>query len=120
MKVAVVGSRGLYIRDLGRYLPPGTSEIVSGGAAGVDTSARDYTIAHGLRLTEFRPDYARYGRSAPLRRNRQIVEYADLVLLFWDGSSHGTRHVLELCRALSKPHRLYTPGGEQFPGDPQN
>ena len=111
MKVAVVGSRGLYIRDLGRYLPPDTSEIVSGGAAGVDTSARDYAIAHGLRLTEFRPDYA---RSAPLRRNRQIVEYADLVLLFWDGSSHGTRHVLELCRTLSKPHHLFTPG------DPQN
>ena len=56
MKVAVVGSRGLYIRDLGRYLPPDTSEIVSGGAAGVDTSAWDYAIAHGLRLTEFRPD----------------------------------------------------------------
>ena len=54
------------------------------------------------------------GRSAPLRRNRQIVEYADLVLLFWDGSSHGTRHVLELCRTLSKPHHLFTPG------DPQN
>ena len=77
MKVAVVGSRGLYIRDLGQYLPPDTSEIVSGGAAGVDTSARDYAIAHGLRLTEFRPDYTRYGRSAPLRRNRQIVEYAE-------------------------------------------
>ena len=96
-------------------LPPDTSEIVSGGAAGVDTSARDYAIAHGLRLTEFRPDYARYGRSAPLRRNRQIVEYADLVLLFWDGSSHGTRQLLlELCRTLSKPHHLFTPG------DPQN
>ena len=114
MKVAVVGSRGLCIRDLGRYLPPDTSEIVSGGAAGVDTSARDYAIAYGFRLTEFRPDYARYGRSAPLRRNRQIVEYADLVLLFWDGSSHGTRHVLELCRTLSTPHHLFTPG------DPQN
>ena len=49
------------------------------------------------------------GRSAPLRRNRQIVDYADLVLLFWDGSSHGTRHVLNLCRSLSKPHRLFSP-----------
>ena len=110
MKVAIVGSRGLHVQDLGRYLPPDTTEIVSGGAMGVDTSAREYALAHGLRLTEFRPDYARYGRSAPLRRNRQIVEYADLVLLFWDGSSHGTRHVLELCCALSKPHHLFTPG----------
>ena len=102
MKVAVVGSRGLYIRDLGRYLPPDTSEIVSGGAAGVDTSARDYAIAHGLRLTEFRPDYARYGRSAPLRRNRQIVEYADLVLLGWLFPWHPTY-------AGTLPHPVQTP-----------
>lgn len=40
---------------------------------------------------------------------RQIVDYANLVLLFWDGSSHGTRHVLNLCRSLSKPHRLFSP-----------
>ncbi len=99
MKVAVVGSRGLHVEDLGRYLPADTTEIVSGGAVGVDTSAREYALTHGLLLTEFRPDYSRYGRSAPLRRNRQIVDYADLVLLFWDGSSHGTRHVLNLCRS---------------------
>ena len=40
MKVAVVGSRGLRVEDLGRYLPADTTEIVSGGAVGVETSAR--------------------------------------------------------------------------------
>ena len=35
MKVAVVGSRGLHVEDLGRYLPADTTEIVSGGAVGV-------------------------------------------------------------------------------------
>lgn len=110
MKVAVVGSRGLHVEDLGRYLPADTTEIVSGGAVGVDTSAREYALAHGLLLTEFRPDYSPVTDAVrPLRRNRQIVDYADLVLLFWDGSSHGTRHVLNLCRSLSKPHRLFSP-----------
>ena len=42
MKVAVVGSRNLRIDDLGKYLPDGVTEIVSGGARGVDTSAREY------------------------------------------------------------------------------
>ena len=69
MKVAVVGSRGLHVEDLGRYLPADTTEIVSGGAVGVDTSAREYALAHGLLLTEFRPDYSRYGRSA----NSQVL-----------------------------------------------
>ena len=42
MKVAVVGSRNLRVDDLGKYLPDGVTEIVSGGARGVDTSAREY------------------------------------------------------------------------------
>ena len=37
MKVAVIGSRGLTISNLGDYLPCDTTEIISGGAKGVDT-----------------------------------------------------------------------------------
>ena len=39
MKVAVIGSRGLCVSDLGKFLPENTTEIVSGGAKGVDASA---------------------------------------------------------------------------------
>ena len=40
MKVAVVGSRSLSVTNLEKYLPEETTELISGGAAGVDTSAR--------------------------------------------------------------------------------
>ena len=53
MRVAVIGSRNLTGQNLGEYLPEGTSEIVSGGARGVDTSAREYAKASGIKLTEF-------------------------------------------------------------------
>lgn len=69
MRVAVIGSRGLTVRDMGQYLPEGTTEIVSGGAKGVDSSAREYAMTHGIKLTEFLPEYDKYGRSAPLKRN---------------------------------------------------
>lgn len=107
MKTAVIGSRGLTAPDLTIYLPADTSEIVSGGARGVDTCAREYARRHGLKLTEFLPDYARYGRQAPLRRNLQIIEYADQVLAFWDGRSHGTAYVIRQCRRQGKPLRLF-------------
>ena len=42
MKVAVIGSRNLTVANLEKYLPAGVTEIVSGGARGVDTSAREY------------------------------------------------------------------------------
>ena len=100
MKVAVIGSRGLTINDLGKYLPEDTTEIVSGGAKGIDTCARNYALSHDLKLTEFLPEYNKYGRGAPLKRNLQIIEYADVVIAFWDGKSRGTKYVIDNCKKL--------------------
>lgn len=107
MKVAVVGSRNLTVTDLRRYLPQGVTEIVSGGARGIDTCAREYAQRNGLKLTEFFPDYQKYGRTAPLKRNLQIIAYADIVVVFWDGESHGTKFVIERCRKMNKKVILY-------------
>ena len=102
MKVAIIGSRGICVDDLEKYVRKDCTEIVSGGAKGVDTSAANYAREHGLKLTEFLPEYARYGRGAPLKRNLQIIEYADEVLAFWDGASRGTKHVIDQCKRLGK------------------
>ena len=103
MKVAIVGSRNVTKVNLQTYLPKDTTEIVSGGAKGVDSLAAYYANANGIRLTLFLPEYDRYGRAAPLKRNEKIVAYSDCVLAFWDGMSSGTRHVLELCRKTQTP-----------------
>ncbi len=109
MKVAVIGSRDLRIDDLGKYLPENTTEIVSGGARGVDSSAREYALSHGIKLTEFLPDYNTHGRKAPLLRNLQIIDYADVVMAFWDGKSHGTGFVIDRCRKKGVPVRIFYP-----------
>ncbi len=59
MRVAVIGSRGLLVDDLEDYLPEETTEIISGGARGVDASAKAYALQHGLKRTEYLPEYAR-------------------------------------------------------------
>ena len=101
MKVAVIGSRGLTVNNLGKYLPEDTTEIVSGGAKGIDTCARDYALTHDIKLKEFLPEYNKYGRCAPLKRNLQIIEYADVVIAFWDGKSKGTKYVIDNCKKQS-------------------
>lgn len=108
MRVAIVGSRTLQIEDFTTYLPEGTTEIVSGGARGIDTCAADYAEAHGLTLTVFKPDYRRFGRGAPLKRNLEIVAYADYVLVFWDGTSRGSRFVMDACEKSRKTYRVVT------------
>ena len=90
MKIAIIGSRGLHVTDLGNYLPADVSEIVSGGAKGIDRDAETYANLYGIKTTIFLPDYEKYGRAAPLIRNKQIVDYADEVLALWDVESRGT------------------------------
>ncbi len=102
MIVAVVGSRGLFAENLGEYLPDDVTEIVSGGARGIDACAAKYAKENGIKLTEFLPDYKKYGRSAPIKRNNLIVDRADLVLAFWDGKSKGTGYVIDYCKKVGK------------------
>lgn len=107
MKTAIIGSRNITNVDLSRFIPVGTTEIVSGGARGVDTVAKEYANRNGLKLTEFLPEYERYGRSAPLKRNITIIENADIVLAFWDGKSRGTKFVIDNCRKRNIPIKVY-------------
>lgn len=109
MRVAVVGSRkcpGLNLEKIKEKLPEDCTEIVSGGAQGVDSLAKECAEAFGFRYTEFLPDYGEYGRTAPLVRNRQIVDHSDFVLAFWDYRSNGTRATLAYALEQDKPIKI--------------
>ena len=107
MRAAIIGSRGLTV-DLSKYLPENITEIISGGARGIDACAREYKIAHNIKLTEFLPEYEKYGRCAPLKRNITIIKNADIVFAFWDGNSRGTKFVIDNCRQMGVKVRIYT------------
>ncbi|MBQ2675921.1 MAG: DUF2493 domain-containing protein [Clostridia bacterium] len=107
MKVAVIGSRNLIVDDLGKYLPKDTGEIISGGAKGIDSCARKFALENNIKLTEFLPEYAKYGRSAPLYRNVSIIEHADLVIAFWDGKSRGTKFTINKCVKRNIPLKIF-------------
>ncbi len=102
MEIAVVGSRSIIVTDIGRYISDG-DEIVSGGAKGVDTCAAEYAKENGIKLTVFLPQYECYGRAAPILRNKEIVDYADKMVVFWDGSSKGTLSVIKYAQKMGKP-----------------
>ena len=106
MKLAIIGSRKISVKNIGEYISVDCDEIVSGGAVGVDTCAAEFALKKGIKLTEFLPIYEKYGRGAPIVRNRQIVDYADEVIAFWDGSSRGTLSVIKYCEKQGKPCRV--------------
>lgn len=103
MKLLVVGSRSIADFDLSAYIASEVHTIISGGACGVDDLAEQYADVHRLSKYIIRPRYDKYGRSAPIKRNEQMVDIADAVLIVWDGVSRGTKHTLEYARAKNKP-----------------
>lgn len=80
MKIAVIGSRTLTVRNLEKYIPKDTTEIISGGANGIDRCAKEFAVKNNIRYTEFLPEYKIHGRYAPLKRNLEIIT---MQILFW-------------------------------------
>ena len=106
MNIAIIGSRNLTNIILDEYVPKKVEEIVSGGAVGVDFCAAEYAKRKNLPLTEFLPEYEHYGRAAPIIRNKKIVDYADKILVFWDGNSKGTLSVIKYAEKTKKPFEI--------------
>lgn len=110
LKVAVIGSRDtgdIKLEHLLAHIPLNTSLLISGGAAGIDSYAEEAARILKLPIRVILPDYVTFGRQAPLVRNRQIVQAADLVLAFWDTHSRGTAHALRCCIETETPFRIY-------------
>lgn len=57
----------------------------------------DFLSCLRILLKGFLPEYEKYGRAAPLRRNMEIISYADVVVALWDGESRGTKFVIDNC-----------------------
>lgn len=92
----------------------GEHEIVSGGAYGPDHAGeiiarmmiRD-EHADSTQLVVFQADWKAYGKSAGMIRNRAMADYADELLLVWDGKSAGSKNMKEEMMKRRKPvHEL--------------
>jgi len=114
MRVAVIGSRifegsNLIAHYLDRELTKYSElSIISGGASGVDTIAKQYAFERKIDYVELKADWRSYGRAAGPIRNKQVVEMADTIYAFWDGKSKGTWGVIQFARKLGKPCQVIT------------
>ena len=104
-KVIIAGSRGfsnykLLWEKCNEYLREKRKNyniiIISGGARGADTLGEKYAQDEGFSLEVFPANWNKFGKSAGFRRNEQMAEVADALIAFWDGKSHGTKHMIEI------------------------
>ncbi|MBP3580452.1 MAG: hypothetical protein J6K12_04315 [Clostridia bacterium] len=102
MKLLIAGSRSIVDFDLSPYISDDVDTILSGGAKGIDTIAEKYADKHGLNKIIITPQYKLYGKFAPLKRNEELINLADSVLIIWDGISKGTKYTYDLAIKLCK------------------
>lgn len=79
--------------------------IVSGMARGADALAVRFAREMGITLHEFPADWNAYGKGAGFKRNEDMARFADGLLAFWDGRSHGTSHMIRDMERLGKAVR---------------
>lgn len=123
MKLGVVGSRAFinetnaykgFLDKMDKYVDDQVTEIVSGGAKGVDGWADNYGREYDIPVFIFWPEWDIYGKRAGFERNKLIIDRAEFVLIFWDGKSKGTQNDIILARWWNKPHILYIWNGEDW------
>jgi len=79
------------------------TEIVSGTAKGADSLGERFANEYSLDIKRFPADWDKYGKSAGYIRNKQMAEYADGCVIFWDGKSKGTNHMINLASEFGLP-----------------
>ena len=102
MKLMIAGSRGITEFDLSKFVPENTDMIISGGADGVDAIAEKFADDKRISKLILRPRYDLYGKGAPLKRNEEMVDMADKVLVVWDGKSKGSAYTIKYAKIKNK------------------
>lgn len=102
MKLIIAGTRTFtdyqFLKDrldklLSEYT--GEIEIISGACRGVDKLGELYARQYGYPIKTFTPNWTKYKFGAGFRRNIQMAEYATHCVVFWDGESRGSKHMIE-------------------------
>lgn len=122
MKVAIVGSREIkdysILEEAVKKSNFKITEVVSGGAKGVDSLAEEFANNNNIECTVFKPDWNNinapnaivktneYGKQynvlAGFERNTKIVEYCDAMIAI-DNGSNGTGDSIKKMQATGKP-----------------
>lgn len=91
MRLVIAGSRSGSLSPNGRrwldalLAANRITEVVSGGAPGIDAAGEAWAASHSIPVSRFPADWRKHGRAAGPIRNEAMAIYADAVALFPGG-----------------------------------
>lgn len=112
MKLIIAGSRDLnqinstfIVQTMAKYeiSYKDIDEVVSGCSGRVDHAGAEWATRLSRTLKSFHADWDTFGNGAGPVRNRKMADYADALLVIWDGVSKGSHNMLSEMKARNKP-----------------
>lgn len=106
MKTIIAGSRNLtdtvtilnLIKGIVEKYKIEITEIVSGGAKGIDKIGEMYAEINNIPLTIFKANWNKNGKKAGFIRNEEMSKYGEILIAIWDGESTGTKHMIDCAK----------------------
>jgi hypothetical protein len=109
MKLIIAGSRTINLTTdelaeiMDRWqLFHEVTEIISGGAMGIDSTASRLAQEESIPFTLCSAPWTTQGRSAGPIRNAKMASMGDALLLIWDGKSKGSNNMKKCMEKLNK------------------
>jgi hypothetical protein len=100
MRTIIAGSRGFddfETMDLTlKQLPFEITVVISGGAKGADALAERWAREHGIPVEQHPADWDLHGKRAGYLRNVEMAQVAEACVVFWDGASKGSKHMINI------------------------
>lgn len=102
MKVIIAGGRNFgsveLVSEAVALSGFAVTEVVSGGARGVDSAGEEWAAFAGIPVKRFPADWGKHGRAAGPIRNGEMAAYADALVAIWDGQSRGTADMIHAAK----------------------
>lgn len=70
--------------------------LISGTARGADATGERWAAANGVHVERYPADWNKYGKSAGYKRNTEMAKQATHCVVFWDGKSRGSKHMIDI------------------------
>lgn len=97
IKIIIAGSRKLSIplqqidEDVRKICGAEIPILIFGDAYGVDQCAQSYALREGIQHKLCRANWDQYGKRAGPIRNAIMAQMGNILLLYWDGKSRGSK-----------------------------
>lgn len=88
--------------------------IVSGTARGADTLGEQFAAEYGLPVIRMPAEWDKHGKSAGYKRNTEMAKIADMAIIFWDGKSKGSRHMINIAKDRELKYHVFSFDGEEI------